>query len=144
MATNSTENNATKNVAGEKPSKINDALRILDEALSTQGADLKAMVTDDFANLKSALGTISPRMAESFRDVGTKAYDQVSGMASEFASSGMERGRQIYGEVDASVRSNPWPVIGGVAVGTFALGFLLGRSRGGESASTTAPGTYSH
>lgn len=135
MATNATE---TNNMSGEKPSTINEALRILDEALSTHGGDLKAMVTDDFQNLKAALGSVSPEMADSLRQIGSRAYEQVSGIASDLASGSLDRGRQIYGNVDSTVRSNPWPVIGGVAVGTFALGFMLGRSGGGNSS------TYSH
>jgi ElaB/YqjD/DUF883 family membrane-anchored ribosome-binding protein len=104
-----------------RPSSLNEALRILDEALSSPSANIKDIVTDQYQHLKSALGSS-----------GTQAYEQFSSMAEQ----GIARGRELYSDVDQRVRSNPWPVIGGIAVGTLALGFFLGR--GAMSTSVTA------
>lgn len=145
---NSTETTTTASANGsakssERPSKLNDALRVLDEALSGQGADLKQMVTDEYQNLRSAIGGFSPQMSDTLRQAGTQAYSRMSEFASGLSTTGLERGRQIYTEVDATVRANPWPILGGVAVGTFALGFLLGRT-GSSSSSSAAPSSTSY
>lgn len=130
MATHTTKTNevnangsASATSSSPRPDSINEALRILDEALGGAGANLKDLVTNDFKNLKSALSDNGSRISENFRGMSGETFDRVS----EIASMGMERGRRIYSEVDVQMRSNPWPILGGVAVGTFALGFLMGR-----------------
>lgn len=135
--------NSSKNASSEqqRPEKISDALKVLDEVLAGRNADLKAMVTDDFRNLKAAISDMAPRVGDTIRGTGNQAgqaFERVSNRFSEFASDGVEKSRQIYGDVEARVKSNPWPVIGGVAVGTFALGFILGRS-GGSNHNQTYP-----
>lgn len=125
MAVNTNTSNPNVGGVSGRPDSIKEALRVLDEALATgKGADLKDLVTSEYQNLKSAIGEVSPRVSESVRKYGNKVYQR----ASDIASESVERGREIYGNVDSSVRSNPWPVIGGVALGTFALGFIFGRS----------------
>ena len=48
-------------------------------------------------------------------------------------------GREVAGKFRQGVLpDNPWPVIGGVAFGTLALGFLLGR-RWSSAASPSSP-----
>lgn len=114
-----------------RPSTINEALRILDEALAGDKTLIKNMVTDQYQHLKSALGSAGGAAS----DVAATSYQQISEGVSNLANAGMETGRRVYYEVDSRVRSNPWAVIGGVAVGTFALGFLFGR--GGSSDEST-------
>lgn len=129
MAVNTT-NTSNPNVGmsgSSRPDSIKEALRVLDDALAKgKGTDLKDLLTSEYQNLKSAIGEVSPRVSESVRKYGNKVYQR----ASDIASDSMERGREIYGNVDSTVRSNPWPVIGGVALGTFVLGFVFGRSNG--------------
>ena len=49
--------------------------------------------------------------------------------AQEWQRRATESTRKAAEAADAYVHENPWPVIGSVALGYFALGFLLGRSR---------------
>lgn len=125
MAQNSTNQSS-------RPSSINEALRILDEALASNSANLKDLVTDQYQHLKSAIGDSSSNVGQTMRDAGTQMYRQFSDLTDQ----GLERGREIYSDLDVRVRANPWPVIGGIAVGTLALGFLIGR--GGSSLSETS------
>jgi ElaB/YqjD/DUF883 family membrane-anchored ribosome-binding protein len=129
------------------PNSIKDALRALDDALQGQTENLKEFVTEDYRNIQSAMGNMSSRstlggasglsgVSDRLKDFSSQAISQFSGMSSNLVSQetineALARGREVYSEVDTRVRSNPWPVIGGIAVGTFALGFLLGR--GGNS-----------
>jgi hypothetical protein len=131
----------------KKPSSIDDALKVLDEALSGVNAPaLNDLVSNEYRNLKGALGqTAQAKTApaqdfiqnavrgftDSFGSVagpvgeyGTQSYDKIA----EVAAVGIEEARRIGGEVDRSVRANPWPYLGGIAVGTLALGVILGRS----------------
>jgi len=130
MAINTSNSSTNTSSEQPRPERISDALKVLDEVLAGRSADLKAMVTDDFRNLKAAIGDMAPRMGDTIRGTGNQAFERVSNRFSEFASDGVEKSRRIYGDVEARVKSNPWPVIGGVAAGTFALGFILGRSGG--------------
>jgi ElaB/YqjD/DUF883 family membrane-anchored ribosome-binding protein len=49
--------------------------------------------------------------------------------AQEWQRRAVESSRKAAKAADEYVHENPWPVIGSVALGFFALGFLLGRSR---------------
>jgi ElaB/YqjD/DUF883 family membrane-anchored ribosome-binding protein len=114
-----------------RPSSIEEALRTLDEALGGPGANLKDLMAGDFENLKAALGGTAANAGSAAHDVTDQlreSFGEIGGQAMERFSSYAEEGRRIYSDVDVKVRSNPWPVIGGVALGTFALGFLLGRT----------------
>ena len=57
----------------------------------------------------------------------------------ELYGQGVDRSKQLYGDavvrsrevatgIDTKVRANPWPLLGGIAVGGFALGLFLGIS----------------
>jgi len=55
--------------------------------------------------------------------------NRVREAAGEAWEVGGERAKQIASEVDEKVKENPWPYIGGVAVGALLFGFILGASR---------------
>jgi len=104
----------------KKPSSIDDALKVLDDALDGVNAPaLGALVSDQFNNVKAAIGN------SGIGEFSQQSFEQIS----EVAAIGLENARRIGGEVDRSVRANPWPFLGGVAVGTLALGVILGRSQ---------------
>ncbi len=109
----------------QKPQTIKDALGYLDRAISKDGANLSDLLTSEYSNLKNAIDEMAPKVKETVRQYGEQAAQAVQSYAEE----GMERGREIANKVDAGVRANPWPVIGGVALGSIAVGYLLGRSR---------------
>jgi ElaB/YqjD/DUF883 family membrane-anchored ribosome-binding protein len=121
------DQNISGSTSGNRPSSINDALRILDEALAGSSTKLKELVTDQYQNLKSAVSG-SDGMRESIRGAGQQAYQQMS----DIANQGADRSREFYYDVDSRVKANPWPVIGGVALGTLALGFVIGKKTSSE------------
>ncbi|MES2964684.1 MAG: hypothetical protein V4760_12400 [Bdellovibrionota bacterium] len=138
---------ANENNGSKKPSSIDDALKVLDEALSgVNPPALDALVSDEYQNLKGALGQKAQQTTAPAQDfIGnavrgfTESFGGVAGPIGEYsaesyekiaevAAVGLEEARRIGGEVDRSVRANPWPYLGGIAVGTLALGVILGRS----------------
>ncbi len=42
---------------------------------------------------------------------------------------GQEQIQKVIADVDKKLHENPWPIVGGVAVGCVLLGFILGISR---------------
>ena len=50
--------------------------------------------------------------------------------AQEQIKQGREQLRKIVSEIDKKAHENPWPIVGGVAIGCVLIGFLLGSRRG--------------
>ena len=70
-----------------RPTRINDALQVLDDALASQNSmGLKQIVTDEFQNLKHAISELAPKVSGQIKTAGSQVYDR----ASELASSGLE------------------------------------------------------
>lgn len=119
---------------GQRPSSIDEALRMLDEALAGQGAaNLQELISNDYKNVKSALEEARPVFSASLRSLSDETMSRVSDVTSRLTTVGMERGREALRNIDHQVRSSPWPIIGGVAVGAFALGLILGRGGSSET-----------
>ncbi len=112
-----------------RPTTIKDALRLIDDVINRDGANLRELITSEYTNLRRAINDFAPKMGDQVLDYGTQAVDQ----ASVYAKQGVEQSRVIASRVDAQVRTNPWPIIGGAAFASLAIGFLLGR--GADSSS---------
>jgi ElaB/YqjD/DUF883 family membrane-anchored ribosome-binding protein len=111
-----------------RPSTIDEALRLIDDVINRDGANLSELISSEYSNLRRAINDFAPQMGDRVRDYGTQAVDQ----ASVYARQGIEQSRVVASKVDQQVRANPWPVIGGVALASLAAGFFLGR--GGDIA----------
>jgi ElaB/YqjD/DUF883 family membrane-anchored ribosome-binding protein len=94
--------------------RINEALELLNEVASEKKADLQEMISERYEHLKSALGGV----AEKLHHEAQETYEQ-----------GREKMEEIASKVSGSVHKNPWPYLGGTALGFLILGFLFGRSR---------------
>jgi ElaB/YqjD/DUF883 family membrane-anchored ribosome-binding protein len=94
--------------------RIDEALKLLNEVARDKGAELQDLVSEKYGDLKSALGGF----AEKVEREAHAAYAQ-----------GTEKVRDFASRVDQDVHRNPWPFLGGAALGSLLLGFLLGRSR---------------
>jgi ElaB/YqjD/DUF883 family membrane-anchored ribosome-binding protein len=94
--------------------KINEALDLLNELAKEKKAELQGMVSEKYNHLKSVLGGASERLQHQ-------------------AKAGLERGEETVKEfastIDKSVHENPWPYLGGTALGFFILGLLLNRHK---------------
>ncbi|MEM4247822.1 MAG: hypothetical protein QXH80_01020 [Candidatus Nanoarchaeia archaeon] len=104
------------------PEKIADALKLLDEAAQNQKDELKKIACGKFDNLKDAL-VDEHNLREKLAAAGQKAAE----IAKQLKETSEVKAKELAGAVDENVRKNPWPYIGGVAVGALLLGFILGR-----------------
>lgn len=59
---------------------------------------------------------------------GEEKAKDMSGDIQKQLKEGQEQAGQIISAVDKQVRENPWPVIAGVAIGSFLLGSLISKS----------------
>lgn len=105
------------------PEKIAEALKLLEEAAKSQKDELKKMACGKFEILRDALLSEEACLREKLAIAGQKAAE----MAKHMKEVSGEKAKEIAETVDESVHKNPWPYIGGVAVGALLLGFILGR-----------------
>lgn len=103
----------------ERPATFQDALQILDTALSKQSLpNLSPLISDEVLAAKVAVGT----SVNSGIDSGV---EQVM----EFATSALAQAESLGLDLEAiqkQAKENPWPFIAGAALGGLALGALLG------------------
>lgn len=131
----------------KKPTSIDDAIKMLDDVLVKQQIpDLSPLLGEEFTSVKDSVKSMISETARSevkdFKDATaefkTKA-SEIGAAASAFAGVGFEQAqalaqegvvhaKKIADDVDTRVRANPWPLIGGVAIGALALGYMLAKS----------------
>lgn len=154
----------------QRPKSIDEALRVLDEALAGPATEIREIVTDELSSLnatiQSTIGTIRSATSQTnlgetagkvgdvvsemtqtlkssvetgfeslrteFTKVAADSAETITKLAEDTAAQGVEFAQDIYKKADAEVRANPWPYIGGIAVGTFALGALWGAMNSNE------------
>ncbi len=76
--------------------KFEEALQLLNDAAREKKEDIQKLVGEKYEHLREAIDT------------------------------GRERAVEVFEEVDEQVKKNPWPYMGGVALGSLLLGFILG------------------
>ena len=94
--------------------KIDEALGLLDELAKDKKDELLGMVSEKYKHLKSAIGGAAGRMQNEARQAFVQGEESVK----EFAST-----------IDADVHKNPWPYLGGTALGFLIIGIFLGRPK---------------
>ena len=94
--------------------RIDEALKLLNDVAKEKKAELLDMVSKKYGNLKSALGG----SAEKLQEQAQKTYAE-----------GKEKVKKLASSLDENVHKNPWPYIGGTALGFLMLGLFFGRSR---------------
>ena len=120
MTTANTNTN-TKN----KNDKLSEALKMLEEAAREKKDDLQNMMHGKYSYLKEALIGKEEDVAYAILNAKKQAL-KAAAHASEV---GTEKAKEIAADVDQQVRENPWPYIGGVAIGSLLIGYILGRSK---------------
>ena len=102
-------------------SKFTEALELLNEAAKEKRSEMKELMTDKYEHIKQAVleGTTQ----------GRKILDNAQHVSQETISEVEETIKKTVAKVDKSVRENPWPYIGGVAVVSLFLGCFMGSKR---------------
>ena len=113
--------NNTENPIKTSNSKIAEALELLNEAAKDKRSEMKELMTDRYSHIKQAVleGTTQ----------GKKVLDNAQHVSQEAISEVEETIKKTAAKVDKSVRENPWPYIGGVAVVSLLLGCLMSSKR---------------
>ena len=94
--------------------KINEALRLLDEAARDKKHELRDLMGNQYHHL---------------RDAVVEGEHNLIRIAARAKDEGVEKAKQAAGDVDKHVRDHPWPYIGGVAVTALLVGYIMGRNR---------------
>jgi ElaB/YqjD/DUF883 family membrane-anchored ribosome-binding protein len=94
--------------------RINEALELLNEVARDKKVELQGIVSNKYGELRSAIGGVAGKLQHNV----VETYQR-----------GTEKAKELASEVDESVHKNPWPYLGGTALGFLILGYFLGRSK---------------
>lgn len=110
-----------------RPQTFDEAIRAINDAMIAEGANLKDLLQADYANLRTAVEDLAPRVAQQFKETTAPYVDKAREVAGPAA-----------GEFDRQMKKNPYLVLGGVAMGAVALGYLFGRTMAPSSQTPTS------
>lgn len=105
--------------------KLNEALKLLEEAARDKQDDLRQLVSDKYKHLKSAIGDTEHTVIESLAEAGKRTLEGTL----HVKDAGAEKLRQATSAIDEHVHANPWPFVGGTALAALLLGYILARKK---------------
>ena len=108
-------------MSADSTKKFEEALQLLNEAAKDKKDEIQRLLSDKYTNIKDAI--------ENTVDENRDRLNRLRKVAGETLESGQEKIEEVIEDVDKRVRKNPWPYIGGVAVGALLLGYILGSSK---------------
>jgi ElaB/YqjD/DUF883 family membrane-anchored ribosome-binding protein len=94
--------------------RINEALDLLNEVAKDKKAELREMIHAKYGDLRLAVGGVAGKVQHDATETYHHSIDKV---------------KDIAGELDENVHKNPWPYVGGAALGCLILGYIMGRSK---------------
>lgn len=97
--------------------KISQALELLNEAAKEKKSEVQELLVNKYAHIKQVIAEGALH--------GKEALEK----AEKYVKEGQEKVKETALEVDKRVRANPWPYIGGVAVVSIFIGYLMGSKR---------------
>jgi ElaB/YqjD/DUF883 family membrane-anchored ribosome-binding protein len=107
----------------DKIISIRHALQALNEAGENSADEIRDMIKKDFHFLKKILGETKPELKKAFTEIKSAtseslgaAKDKVTTVTKDAAT-----------KVDESAHKHPWAYVGGTAVISTLLGYLVGR-----------------
>lgn len=107
------ENNSNK--------KFEDALQLLNEAAKEKKQDIQNILGDKYNHIVDAIQeTVAEKKGEfgRWKKTAKRVIDDHGDQVQEMAA-----------DLDEKVHENPWSYIGGVALGSLLLGYILGSSK---------------
>ena len=109
---------STDNLSSNK--KFEEALHLLNEAAKEKKEEIQNLLGDKYSDIRRIIENQALKQKQNLR--------RVQRVAGDWIEEGEEKVREVVTDLDENVHENPWPYIGGVAVGTLLLGFILGSS----------------
>ncbi len=100
--------------------KFEEALQLLNEAAKEKKEEIQGLLTDKYRHIQDAVHQVAAKNRETWK--------RASRFAEDALGEGGEKLKEAASEIDERVHENPWPYIGGVAIGALLLGFILGGS----------------
>ncbi len=101
--------------------KLSEALKMLDDAAKSKKAEIQDLLSSKYKNIKETFtGFDSKDSVEALKKNATEK-------ASRVAEISEDRVKEIATEIDQNVHNNPWPYIGGAAICSLLLGYIMGR-----------------
>ena len=101
--------------------KIAEALDLINEAAKDKKDEIREMMSEKYHGLKEVL--LGSEIKHSF-DSAKKSAAEAAAKAKDI---GEEKVKEFATQVDQNVHSSPWQFIGGAALFSLLLGYILGR-----------------
>ena len=105
--------------------KIDEALKLLEEAAKEKKEELVGRITDKYTHLKNTFVGAEHTVVEKLTAAEKRTVEALR-RAKEVSE---EKIKKTATAVDEQVHENPWPYIGGAALVAFLFGYILGRKK---------------
>jgi ElaB/YqjD/DUF883 family membrane-anchored ribosome-binding protein len=94
--------------------KMDEALEFLEKAAQKKKKELHRLVNEKYSGIKNI-----------FQD---GLVDQIKNTTTKAMEAGEDKVKEIKDEMEKKLKDNPWPFMGGVALGCLLLGYILRKS----------------
>ncbi|MCB0404327.1 MAG: hypothetical protein KDD51_06040 [Bdellovibrionales bacterium] len=119
QGTESAKGSGSNGSAAFSPEKLNEALKILEQAAREQREEVRELVTEKFHNLKQALESVEPEL----KRVG----NTVVAFANKVGQAGSEEVKEAAKKVNADAHNRPWPYVGVAALAGCIFGYFIAK-----------------
>ena len=106
--------------------KIHEALTLVEEAAKDTAVELWQLIKDKYPTLQEKMVENVGNVKGSFESIKDGAREK----AARFREVGGEKVKHAATQVDENIHHHPWAYIGGIAISSLLLGYILGRKSG--------------
>ena len=100
--------------------KFEEALQLLNDAAKEKKDEIQNLLGDKYSDIRHIIEQAASKQSKNLR--------RAQRVAGEWIDENEEKFREAAEDLDESIHENPWPYIGGTAIGALLLGFILGSS----------------